>query len=343
MQPPLQFSLLLLLLCQATNAMKHKIEMDFQTQNEITGVLSSEAILEEQEAEAETNEGSSSSSGEGVSTKIKTSVVMNTTTQHGGNCTIYEHYCYPTAHDLIEQVDGEVKDYMDCKGYCKEHKDCNYFTFLKHRGIASCFLLSGCNEQKPKCIPKHACMSGRKNCGIGSFCKKLEHHSTTEHSRWRCEDVNPYDERIPAGTPCHTWCPSWKNKEGKQITAKSSCMANGSWSPTVSFPGGELEFGPDKLPSPDDKDPPCHCQDLKLTYNPNDDPAGEFYCDDPLNMTAAALPARVETSNVCHFFCDRILIDIVECKEGVWAGRPDLGFYCSQWKPPVLVWDEEED
>ena len=47
-------------------------------------------------------------------------------------------------------------------------------------------------------------------------------------------------------------------------------MANGSWSPTVSFPGGELEFGPDKLPSPDDKDPPCHCQDLKLTYNPND-------------------------------------------------------------------------
>ena len=75
-------------------------------------------------------------------------------------------------------------------------------------------------------------------------------------------------------------------------------------------------------------------------------------------MTAAALPARVKTSNVCHFFCDRILIDILECKyssfpssvptaplycrEGVWAGRPDLGFYCSQTQPPVLVWDEEE-
>ena len=103
MQPPLQLSLLVLLLCQAATAMKRKINMDFQTENDVSGILTSEAILGEQEAETETKEGSSSESGEEVPVpEIKPEV--NTTTLHGGNCTIYEHYCYPTARDLIEQV-----------------------------------------------------------------------------------------------------------------------------------------------------------------------------------------------------------------------------------------------
>ena len=30
-----------------------------------------------------------------------------------------------------------------------------------------------------------------------------------------------------------------------------------------------------------------------------------------------------------------MLISTVECKEGMWTGRPDLGFWCSKPAPPV--------
>ena len=56
----------------------------------------------------------------------------------------------------------------------------------------------------------------------------------------------------------------------------------------------------------------------------------EFHCNSPVDWTR--LPQPLQTDNVCHLLCDRILIDVVQCKEGVWTGNPDLGFWCHQPK-----------
>ena len=32
----------------------------------------------------------------------------------------------------------------------------------------------------------------------------------------------------------------------------------------------------------------------------------------------------------------QMLISTTECKEGMWTGRPDLGYWCNQEKPEIL-------
>ena len=111
------------------------------------------------------------------------------------------------------------------------------------------------------------------------------------------------------------------------ITAMSTCQADKSWSTPTIFPPGELSIPP-KLNKPDEPDMVCKagCMPLKLTYNPNEEQGAGFYCNDPLDWEN--LPVKVETSNMCHLFCDRMLVAVVECREGIWTGNPGLGFWC---------------
>ena len=133
---------------------------------------------------------------------------------------------------------------------------------------------------------------------------------------------------------CFERCATWKNKAGMAITAMSTCQADKSWSTPTVFPPGELSIPP-KLNKPDEPDMVCEaaCMPLKLTYNPNEEQGAGFYCNDPLDWEN--LPVKVETSNMCHLFCDRMLVAVVECREGMWTGNPGLGLWCHHEKEGV--------
>ena len=134
-------------------------------------------------------------------------------------------------------------------------------------------------------------------------------------------------------------CPSWRNQAGSLITAKSTCQPDGSWSDPTPFPPGPLYFPP-TLNTPDILDMGCNCQPLNITYNPNLEAGTEFHCSPEMDWDN--LPAKIETNTQCNLLCDKMLIDIIECKEGIWTGRPDLGFWCNKEKESVGLWLEDK-
>ena len=80
---------------------------------------------------------------------------------------------------------------------------CKDFTYFNFRGIETCFLLTGCNDKRPKCTVPDSCVSGKTSCTELSVCNKLTR--TPGMMRWRCQGgINPYTEDIPVGTPCYT-------------------------------------------------------------------------------------------------------------------------------------------
>ena len=82
----------------------------------------------------------------------------------------------------------------------------------------------------------------------------------------------------------------------------------------------------------------CACQPLNITYNPNSEEGAEFYCSPSVKWSA--LPVKIETNTQCNLLCDKMLVAITECKEGLWTGRPDLGYYCSEVNDPIGNWIE---
>ena len=53
------------------------------------------------------------------------------------------------------------------------------------------------------CTVPGTCLSGEKNCKDDEHCPKLK-LKKGDHTRWRCEGINPYKEDIPSYTACHT-------------------------------------------------------------------------------------------------------------------------------------------
>ena len=100
----------------------------------------------------------------------------------------------------------EVCDYRDnfYYNYLYSLDECRDFTYFNFRGIRTCFLLSGCNDKRPRCTVPTSCVSGRKDCADGHFCSKLS-QKPGEDIAWRCQGgINPYKEDIPSETPCYT-------------------------------------------------------------------------------------------------------------------------------------------
>ena len=126
-------------------------------------------------------------------------------------------------------------------------------------------------------------------------------------------------------------CGSWTNKAGNTITAMSTCQADKTWSTPAIFPPGALSI-PSKLSKPDEPDMLCKsvCKPLKLTYNPNLELGAGFHCNTPLNWES--LPVKVEPSNTCHLFCDKMLVAVVT-GDG-YAGAQGTKIY--MWK--ILKW-----
>jgi len=269
------------------------------------------------------------------SNKRKRSVQKEKQQDPLNNCSFPDHYCNPTAVDLIDKIEDQVvTSPQQCRKICIEDPDCNFFTFFNFRRSPACYALRSCNEKKPPCTVSSVCVSGQRDCQHQASCPKLSHKPGKE-ARWRCEGVNPYKEDIPAGTSCHTSCPSWRNEEGSPVTAVSKCQPDGSWSDSVPFPPGPLFFPP-SLDKPDVPDMSCTCQPLNITYNPNLEDGTEFFCSPSVSWDE--LPAKIDTNTQCHLLCDKMLVAITECKEGLWTGRPDLGFWCNEEKEPVGNW-----
>ena len=78
---------------------------------------------------------------------------------------------------------------------------CTDFTYFTFRALATCFLLRGCTDRRPRCSEARSCVSGHSG-GCGLHCPRL---TRGQGVVWRCQGgINPYKENIPAGTPCYT-------------------------------------------------------------------------------------------------------------------------------------------
>jgi len=256
------------------------------------------------------------------------------------SCTIPAYFCNPSAADMIEKVDQEVESPKDCLNFCKEKKNCKFYTFFIFRGFASCYLLKSCHEKKPVCTERETCVSGMMKCTVETPCPKLT-FKRGDHSRWRCDGVNPYREDIPSHVSCHTSCPSWTNTVGKKVTVKSTCHTDGTWSDPVTYPPGPLGAFPAEVNKPDGQDMHCDsCKPLNMTYNPNEEDGAEFHCDPPIDLNN--LPARIDPLAKCDLICDQMLQAEIECRtDAKWTGHPTRGFWCTKKQPAVEFWEED--
>ena len=89
--------------------------------------------------------------------------------------------------------------------YLRINATCNDYTFFDFRGIRTCFLLKGCSDIRPKCTVATSCVSGKTTCENMNKCDELSTNNLHNKMKWRCQGgINPYEEKIPAGTPCYT-------------------------------------------------------------------------------------------------------------------------------------------
>ena len=140
-------------------------------------------------------------------------------------------------------------------------------------------------------------------------------------------------------------CSSWRTTAGLTFTAISTCQPDGSWSSPVHFPRGNLA-SPHVLYPPDMGDMPCisaaeatsTCKPLNITYNPNEEVGTGFYCNPAWDWSN--LPVKLSHPTECYLLCDRILVGAVQCKEGVWTGHPEIGFWCNKKNAPIEYWKE---
>ena len=63
--------------------------------------------------------------------------------------------------------------------------------------------------------------------------------------------------------------------------SETVCFLDGSWTNSTISPPGELA-APVNLTRPDEDMEACGCSDLKLEYDPNDEPHTVFTCDTEL-------------------------------------------------------------
>jgi len=257
------------------------------------------------------------------------------------SCPLPDYFCNPTAGDHLGKSSAATVKL--CEEACMAEAQCNFFTFFRFRGIPSCYILKSCNEKKPACNDPRNCKSGQRTCKK-KFCAKLVMNDG-RYAHWRCQGLNPYMEDIPEGKTCHTSCSSWRTTAGLPFTAMSTCQPDGSWSSPVHFPRGNLER-PHVLETPDMGDMPCapapiptaSCKPLNITYDPNEEDGAGFFCTPPLDWSN--LPVKMSKPTVCYLLCNMMLVATVQCKEGVWTGHPEIGFWCNQNNAPIGYWEE---
>ena len=109
---------------------------------------------------------------------------------------------------------------------------------------------------------------------------------------------------------------------------RSSCLTNGTWTTTKPKRGVTVSFPSAPYPKPDDVPMACVCRDLVLNYDPNEERAANFICNEPVEMVEGEY--TITTTNVCTLYCDGLYVATASCRNGKWTGHHEYGFWCYQ-------------
>merc|ERR1712215_431876 len=168
-----------------------------------------------------------------------------------------------------------------------------------------------------------------------------------DYLNWNCylgaTPINPYSGVLPVGTICKQSCPSWKSAEtGEQSQFESTCelvAGVAGWSTTTTHDGKLINHFDATFPQPDADENSawqCNCVPLELKwpydptgltgnfYDPNDEEAADFICNQSLGDAAWT----IDGSNSCSLYCDQHYVATAECVDGEWTGNPEWGFWC---------------
>jgi hypothetical protein len=111
-------------------------------------------------------------------------------------------------------------------------------------------------------------------------------------------------------------------------------VTNGTWTTTKPKRGDTVSFPTAPYPKPDatiDTDIvplACVCQDLVLNYDPNEEAAANFICNEPVVMVDGEY--TITTNNVCTLYCDGLYVATASCRNEKWTGHHEYGFWCYQ-------------
>jgi len=216
-----------------------------------------------------------------------------------------------------------IRSGKECHMACLENEDCNYFTYLKHRGNPICYLLSDCSLAS-RCPSPESCASGYRSC----TCPTLEEvpaSETENYAQWSCvtsdgENLNPYSVEIPVGSTCTASCAA---------DLEATCMQGGQWGHIGVTSGTSGSLTP-PYGKPDDGPLSCGCKSMVVPYNPNEEEGGStnFVCqgrDAEFFKNGFALTA----DDQCELFCNEVRVASVYCDESnEWTGSPNLGLWC---------------
>ena len=149
-------------------------------------------------------------------------------------CVFNSFLCKPSGLAVVKTL-MNISSVSECQETCQGNKNCNFVTFTNFRNIATCHLLSSCEDkvcvvtssynnvqwknhswmfcfiQVPSCFSLEQCSSAPKSCSANSEfnkkCPKLMPPPAETRgglAAWSCDGVNPYHDDIPAGSLCHT-------------------------------------------------------------------------------------------------------------------------------------------
>ena len=240
------------------------------------------------------------------------SFICHTTLNHTlpirSKCHFTDTFCKPDASVLVA-VDNAATSPETCHKSCQNNNACKFFTFLQHRGIPSCSLLSSCTFSTSSwagpdtsCPGGAKCASGPKTCECAKLARNPPNDSNiTVFAHWTCGDLDPYYNAIPSGTVCQSSCdfPLY----GSAFTMESECLRDGSWTPAISKnPSGRINYSTySTYPTPDQKDTACGCYPISFEYDPNEEEEAAFTCEGaPKNFKENW---EITARDTCNLYC----------------------------------------
>ena len=170
------------------------------------------------------------------------------------DCWLPSTYCRPLPSSTLASVEADSA--TSCQDLCAAREDCLFFTFLRHRGVPTCSLLSSCS-QGSRCTVGENCASGPPRCS----CPRLQRTGedpTVRYTRWTCGDLDPYTTDIPSDTTCTSTCPAWLGFRGQALALTSTCQADRKWSYTL--PSNKRGRALETYATPDQPDSVCGCK-----------------------------------------------------------------------------------
>ena len=206
------------------------------------------------------------------------------------DCRMSSHLCKPSSLSLVKTV-MNIASVTGCQELCAkdESKKCKFVTFTNFRNIATCHLLSHCDDKVRTTfyIYNNIFIFSSLHCPLS--CRRATRWLTAARPppramprpgpssapSWRCRawrrssgtaetstltiatfprGLSAPPRKYQSRSALHASllcarCPSWRNAAGAGLTASSECGEDGSWRPAEAAPPGPL-LHPATLPRP---------------------------------------------------------------------------------------------